>query len=110
MSRSTYQVITSGRFAPLDDEQRAALVAQADDHGVLSARFTEEGTITYDLPPYAFTFRVLIPVGEDDTERLVLSKAEELATAAVRELGADCRDLRSRSSDLAAIKIRRTGR
>lgn len=107
MSRSTYQVITRGRFAPLDDEQRAALVAQADDHGVLSARFTEEGTVTYELPPHTFTFRVLIPVGDDDTERLVLSKAEELATAAVRRLGADCQDLRSRSSDLAAIKIRR---
>ncbi|MET9660190.1 DUF6204 family protein [Streptomyces sp. NPDC006510] len=110
MSRSTYQVITQGRFAPLDDEQRAALIAQADDHGVLTARFTEEGTITYDLPLYAFAFRVLIPVGEDDTERLVLSKAEELATAAVRELGAGCQDLRSRSSDLARIKVRGTKR
>jgi hypothetical protein len=110
MSRTTYQVITQGKFAPLTDEQRAALLARVDDHGVLNARFTEEGTVTYDRSLYAFSFRVLIPATDKDTERVVLAKAEERATATVRELGADCRDLRSVSTDLASIKIRRKGR
>ncbi|MEV7171536.1 DUF6204 family protein [Streptomyces sp. NPDC093224] len=109
-SSTTYQVLTRGKFAPLDEEQRASLLAQVDDHGVLSARFTEEGTVNYERGLHGFTFRVLIPATDDDTEELVLSQAEELAVAAVARLGAGCLDLKSVSTDLASIKIKRKGR
>ncbi|GAA2710196.1 MULTISPECIES: DUF6204 family protein [Streptomyces] len=110
MSSTTYQVLTQGRFADLDDAQRAALVAKAGEHDVFSARFTEEGTVTYERHLRGFTFRVLVPADEEDTEAVVHAKAEELATAAVRGLGAGCRDLRSTSTDMASIKIKRKGR
>ncbi|WP_103534495.1 DUF6204 family protein [Streptomyces sp. SM11] len=109
-SDTTYQVLTRGKFAPLDEEQRASLLAQADEHGVLSARFTDVGTVAYERGLHGFTFRVLIPATDDDTEELVLAQAEELATTAVRKLGADCVELKSVSTDLASIKIKRKGR
>ncbi|MEU2510909.1 DUF6204 family protein [Streptomyces syringium] len=110
MSHTTYQVIVQGKFAPLDDEQRASLRARADEHDVFSARFTEEGTVTYQRTLHGFAFRVLVPADEEDSEALVLSKAEELAAVAVRKLGAECGDLRSVATDLASIKVRRKGR
>ncbi|MCQ8769829.1 DUF6204 family protein [Streptomyces telluris] len=110
MSSTTYQVLTKGKFAQLSDEQRVALQAVASQHDVFSARFTEEGTVTYERALNGFTFRVLIPADEKDPEALVHGMAEELCTAAVRRLGADCRDLQSVSTDRASIKINRKGR
>ncbi|MFJ9844312.1 DUF6204 family protein [Kitasatospora sp. NPDC101155] len=81
MSGTTYQVITHGNFAELTDEQRASLVAQAGEHDLFKARFTEEGTVTYEPALLTFTFRVLIPATADDTEDLVLGRAEIPAQA-----------------------------
>ncbi|MFE6051650.1 DUF6204 family protein [Kitasatospora sp. NPDC056446] len=110
MSGTTYQVITHGKFAELTDEQRASLVAQAGEHDLFKARFTEEGTVTYEPALLTFTFRVLIPAGDQDTEDLVLGQAEELAAAAIHKLGGSYRDLRSVSTDLSKIKVKRKGR
>ncbi|MFB6392140.1 DUF6204 family protein [Polymorphospora lycopeni] len=107
MAHKTYQVIVRGRFAPLDGEQRTALLARADEHDVFRARFTEEGTVTYERSLLAFTFRCVVPAAEEDTEAVVIGKAEALAAAAVSKLGAGYRDLRSVSTDLDDIKIRR---
>ncbi|MFE0589846.1 DUF6204 family protein [Micromonospora echinospora] len=109
-ARKTYQVIVRGKFAPLDGEQRAALLAVADQHDVFGARFTEEGTVTYERSLLTFTFRCVVPATEEDGEAVVTGRAEALAAAAVRELGAECRDLTSVSTDLDSIRIRRRGR
>ncbi|GAA2037861.1 DUF6204 family protein [Catenulispora yoronensis] len=113
MSPKTYQVITHGKFDVLTDEQRAALIAQADDHDLYKARFTEEGTVTYEPALLTFTFRCLVPATEETGEADVadvLSKAEHLAAAAIAELGGTCGDLRSAATDLSGIKIKRKGR
>ncbi|BCL16037.1 DUF6204 family protein [Micromonospora sagamiensis] len=109
MARKSYQVIVRGRFAPLDDEQRAALLAKADEHDLLRAKFTEEGTVTYERSLLAFTFRCVVPATEEDDDAVVIGRAEALAVAAVRQIGADYRDLRSVSTDLDNIRIRRRG-
>jgi len=106
MSEKKYQVIVQGIFESPDHEQLRGLVEQAPDHELLTARFTEEGTITYELPPRTFTFRCLVPAGTEEEEQNVLSRAEELATAAVQRLGAQTRSLKSVSTDLESIKIR----
>jgi len=110
MSRKTYQVIVRGRFAPLDDDQRAKLLAEADKHDLLQARFSEEGTVTYEPSLLAFTFRCVVAATEEDKPAVVVGKAETLAAVAVRGLGAECRDLASVSTDMDSIKIRRRGR
>ncbi|NBE80053.1 DUF6204 family protein [Micromonospora rubida] len=109
MSRKTYQVIVRGRFAPLDDDQRARLLAKADEHDVFQARFTEDGTVTYERALLAFTFRCLVPATEEDRAEVVIGRAEALAAAAVRTLGAGSQDLSSVSTDLDDIKVRRRG-
>jgi hypothetical protein len=106
MARKTYQVIVRGKFAPLDDEQRPALLAKADEHDVFRAKFTEEGTVTYERSLLAFTFRCVVPATEEDKEAVVIGKAEALPAAAGLGLGADYRDLKSVSTDLDNIKIR----
>lgn len=110
MAGKTYQVIVRGKFAPLGDEQRAGLLARADDHDVYQAKFTEGGTVTYERSLLAFTFRCLIPATEQDGEAVVIGRAEALAAAAVAELGADHRDLKSVATDLDNIKIRHRAR
>ncbi|MEF9886904.1 DUF6204 family protein [Streptomyces sp. P9-A4] len=86
------------------------LIAGAGEHDLFKARFTEEGTITYEPSLRTFAFRVLIPAGEEDTEDLVMGQAEELAAAAIRKLGGEYRDLRSVTTDLSKIKVKRKGR
>ncbi|MFD8214454.1 DUF6204 family protein [Streptomyces sp. NPDC059697] len=112
MSRNSYQVIVYGKFAPLDDDQRARLLAVADEHNLLQAKFTEEGTVIYERSLLTFTFRCVVKADEDEEDKTaaVVARAQELATAAVRDLGADVRDLRSVSTDLETIKIKRRGR
>lgn len=106
MSEKKYQVIVRGTFETLDDSQRQHLLDHAAEHELLTARFTEEGTVTYELPPRTFTFRCLIPAGTAEEEDTVLARAEEQAAAAVRGLGVEGRDLKSVSTDLESIKIR----
>ncbi|WKU08512.1 DUF6204 family protein [Micromonospora sp. HUAS LYJ1] len=106
----SYQVIVRGRFAPLADEQRAALLARVDEHGAHQAKFTEEGIVTYERSLLGFTFRCLVPATEADGAAVVTGRAEALAAAAVAELGAGHRDLTSVSTDLADIKIRQRAR
>ncbi|MET7751168.1 DUF6204 family protein [Micromonospora sp. NPDC005367] len=109
MARKTYRVIVRGKFAPLDDEQRAALLTKADEHDVFRAKFTEDGTVTYERSLIGFTFRCVVPATEEEKEAAVIGRAEAPAAAAVRRLGADLRDLTSVSTDLDNIKICRRG-
>jgi hypothetical protein len=66
-----FRVTVRGQFDRLTDEQRAALLADADAHDTVTAgRFTEDGTVTYQRDLVGFTFRYLIsaagPAGEAD--------------------------------------------
>ncbi|MFF5026140.1 DUF6204 family protein [Streptomyces collinus] len=110
MPRKSYQVIVYGKFAPLDDDQRAKLLAVADQHDLFHSKFTEEGTVTYERTLLTFTFRCAVKADAEDKTEKVVAGVEELATAAVRDLGADVRDLRSVCTDLETIKIKRRGR
>jgi hypothetical protein len=77
----SFRITVRGAFRDLGDEQRAALLAEAAEHDILSAAFTPEGHLTYDLAfRPAFTFRFL-EGGEEDAE---LARAVERAEAAAR--------------------------
>ncbi|WP_217143022.1 DUF6204 family protein [Streptomyces sp. AC627_RSS907] len=110
MPRKNYQVIVYGKFAPLDDDQRARLLAVADEHDLFHSKFTEEGTVTYERSLLTFTFRCVMKADAEDKTEAVVADAEKMATGAVRDLGADVRDLRSVCTDLETIKIKRRGR
>ena len=64
MAQRTYRVTVRGRFDGLDDATRARLQSEAAEHDVLVARFTDEGTLTYDQRLDAFQHRVVVRVDE----------------------------------------------
>jgi hypothetical protein len=66
-----YRVTVRGQFDRLTDEQRRALLDEADAHDTVTAgRFTEGGTVTYQRDLVGFTFRYIVeaagPTGEED--------------------------------------------
>lgn len=89
-----------GRFGDLDEATRARLLAELDDHDVLAARFTREGSLTYERPLHNFTFRV--EVREDD-EDAALARAEAVAVEALTRAAIPCGRLRVVASDMARV-------
>ncbi|NHC16171.1 DUF6204 family protein [Motilibacter deserti] len=81
MSTRAFRIKIRGSFVGLTPEQRSALLAEAADHDMLSARFTPEGHMAYDVAarPF-FTFR-FADSGESEEDILL---AEERAEAAVK--------------------------
>jgi len=96
-----FRVTVRGWFDQLTDEQRAALLAVAAEHDVVSVGgFTETGTLTYERALRTFTFRVQL---RDDEETVVLERATAMAVAEVEALGVAHRDLRARAVDMASV-------
>lgn len=58
MSTRTFRVTVRGLFDGLSAEQHAELTARAAEHDILTASFTPEGHLGYDLAArLSFTFR-----------------------------------------------------
>jgi hypothetical protein len=79
MAQRTYRVTVRDRFDDLDDAARDRLRREAAEHDVLVARFTDEGTLTYDQRIDAFQHRVVVRVDEGPGEDDVARTAGELA-------------------------------
>lgn len=102
----TYQVIVRGQFDGLDEDVRVALLAVVDEHDLLSARFTEEGTVTYDRSLRGFTFRCLVRA-EVDGEDMAQLLGEEKAVSILRGMGCGVRILQTTATDMDKVTIRR---
>ena len=100
-----YRVTVRGWFDGLTSDQRAALLAVAPEHDVVSVgAFTEAGTLTYERSLHTFTFRVqLRETDEDAPEALALERATEMATAEVEALGAAHRNVRATATDMGSM-------
>ena len=108
MAQRTYRVIVRGRFDGLDEPTRTRLLSEAAEHDVLTARFTDDGTLTYDRRADAFQHRVVVRVDEGPGEEDVALTAGELA--AVEHLdaaGLGYRDLRAKATCVDDVKVRR---
>jgi len=108
MAQRTYRVTVRGRFDGLDGATRARLLSEAAQHDVLTARFADEGTLTYDGRIDAFQHRVVVRVDEGPGEEDVALVAGELA--AVERLdaaGLGYRDLRGKATCMDDVKVRR---
>ncbi|WP_037913626.1 DUF6204 family protein [Actinacidiphila yeochonensis] len=106
MSTRTFRVTVRGVFDGLRPEQRAELLAHAADHDVLSAAFTAEGHLSYDLAARsAFTFRFQ-ESGEEEEDILAASeRAEDAARAWLAERGYGYKNLRSSAEDLSQAPL-----
>ena len=97
-----YRVLVRGRFADLDDAVRARLLAEADDHDVLGAAFSETGTLTYDRDLVAFTCRYQLRLDDDDAGREAAAEALARATGDLAAVGVAHRGLDARAIDMAS--------
>jgi hypothetical protein len=110
VSDRTYRVIVRGRFTDLDEAQRTALIAAADDHDVLSAAFTDDGTLIYDRSLTTFTFRCAVrlpPAASPSAEESAASQlACDRAAAALAAQGLPHGTLRAQATCMDDIKVR----
>lgn len=60
-----HRVVVRGQFAELTDDQRAALHAEAADHDIFKAAYTEWGTFTYEPNLVSFSFRYEVRTADD---------------------------------------------
>src|SRR3954452_20410897 len=108
MAERTYRVTVRGRFQGLDDDTPTRLQARAAEHDVLVARFTDEGTLTYDSRIDAFQHRAGVRVDEGPGEEDVALTAGELAAVEYLEAaGLGYGRLRSTATCVDDVKVRR---
>ncbi|MFJ9629991.1 DUF6204 family protein [Streptomyces sp. NPDC091280] len=104
----TYRVIVRGTWDALTDEARRRLLDEASEHGMLSMRFTEEGSLSYEPSPLKhFSWRFVVVSDAADGEEMAAALAEDRAETALRGLGYGFRDLRSTVTDLDTMKVNR---
>jgi hypothetical protein len=104
----TYRVLVRGVLDGLTDESRARLLADVDAHDLLSARFTDEGTLAYDRSLGPVSFRVIVQVEGGPTEEDDASAAGQLALLERLEtLGVGCRRLRATVTSVDDMRIHR---
>lgn len=110
MPVTVHRVVVRGQFDALTDEQRAALLAEADDHEIFKAAYTEWGSFTYEPNLVAFQFRYEVrtttpegtPVAEDappDPAEVGLAKAR----AQLADWGLGAKHLRATATDMANV-------
>ncbi|MFF4848139.1 DUF6204 family protein [Streptomyces sp. NPDC001194] len=109
MSDRTYRVTVRGVFADLDDTLRAGLLAAADEHDILRAAFTDDGTLIYDRELRAFSFRCVVRQAADlDDGAAGGAGCDRAAALAERGIGHDV--LRAQVTSVDDMKIRRPRR
>ncbi|RII09217.1 hypothetical protein DSC45_32345 [Streptomyces sp. YIM 130001] len=72
----TYRVTIRGKFVELSARARGRLAAEAGEHGVLSARYTAEGTVTYGPELHGLAFRFETRLDEDVEDPQLAAEAE----------------------------------
>ncbi len=104
----TYRVLVRGRFANLDERQRADLLAGVDS---VRPEFTTAGSMLYDRSLRSFTFRYEIRVSNDtpadsDVEAVIVAEEQAKSDLAARGIG--YRDLKVMGATcLDDMKIRK---
>lgn len=83
-TQHTYRVIVRGTWDGLADGARERLLAEADEHGLASMRFTSEGSLTYDRVLKHFSYRFVVESDAEDGEEMAEALAEERAEAALQ--------------------------
>ena len=105
----TFRITVRGRFDGLDEDQRRSLRAAQDDHDMLSARFSPEGTFLYTPELVNYQHRFLITSDEadrDDAETLANIRAEELSAADLSSRGFEGRTISVSAVCVEDIKVR----
>ena len=106
MSLRIFRVVVRGHFHDLDEEQRALLVAEADNYEIFKSAYTADGTLTYEPNLVAFSFRYEVRDSEDsaaDAEDRVIEAALAKARASLDVMGVGYRHLRGTATDMTSV-------
>jgi hypothetical protein len=104
----TYRVIVRGPWDALTDKARERLLAEAGEHGMLSMRFTEDGSLSYEPSPLKhFSWRYVVVSDAADGEEMAAAIAEDRAETALNGLDYGFRELKSTVTDLDTMKVNR---
>ncbi len=106
MSTRAFRIKVRGEFKDLTDDQRADLLARAAEHDALSAAFTPEGHLSYDLAarPF-FTFRFAESGETEEDLAVATERAEAAARAWLDERGLGFKLLQSQAEDLSQAPL-----
>ncbi len=98
-----FRATVRGQFDSLDDDRQAALRADADDHDILTASFTREGTFVYSPALTWFNLRYELRAPDEDTDADVESAALTLAGERLDRMGIGHKHLRVDLMDMASV-------
>lgn len=106
MTTRSFRITVRGAFQDLTEVQRAALLAEAAEHDILTAAFTPEGHLSYDLAfRPAFTFR-FADSGEDEADLArAVARAEAAAAAWLDAHGYPYKELKAQGEDLSLAPL-----
>ena len=106
MSERVFRVTVRGAFDGLTEAQRAELLAEAAEHDVMSAAFTPEGHLAYDLAarPF-FTFRFLESGEKEEDIAAAAGRAETAAELWLVERGYGYKNVKSSAEDMSKMPL-----
>jgi hypothetical protein len=104
MSVRIHRVVVRGQFADLTADQRAALLAEANDHSIFRAAYTASGTFTYEPNLVAFQLRYEVRTSDDDPDpRDPVDVGLDLARTQLDEWGIAVKHVRATATDMSAM-------
>ena len=107
MSVSIVRVTVRGQFADLTDDQRVALLADAEAHDIMVSAYTAAGTFTYDTRVVVFSDRFEVRINSDPVADDAGSEAarigEEKAILDLQRRGLGWKRLRTDVANMADI-------
>ncbi len=98
-----FRATVRGQFDGLDEEQQAALRARADEHDILQASFSREGTFVYSPALTWFNLRYELRSPDEATDEEVEAEAIGMAQRRMDADGFGHKHLRVDLMDMAAV-------
>jgi hypothetical protein len=110
MSRAI-RVTVRGMFDGLSPQQLAELVAEQDQHTLMTTAYTVEGYLSYDLPGRpGFVFRFAEQVEEAAEIAGARARAERKALAWMAQRGYAVKNVAVQSVDMSEVPLGKRGR
>ena len=105
MSVTVHRVVVRGHFADLTSEQRAALLAEAEEHSFHKVAYTEWGTFIYEPNLVAFNFRYEVRIDDEaDPAPSPVEVGLAKAQASLAEWGLGHKHLTATSTDMSQVR------
>ena len=98
-----FRATVRGQFDGLSDEQAESLRAPADEHDILNASFTKEGTFVYSPGLTWFNLRYEVRHPDEASDGEVESASLEQAAERLDRMGIPYKRLRVDLLDMASI-------